>query len=161
MKKASSIIYKGQTWTGHPDAIAAFEAMLQRDAERKASIPGQSIKAAFQRVAFVLRELDHTEDGVQLKRLLWSLRDEQHYVNLHKLVRILHWKNMYAVEVIFSAYMRCIVNCMDLDRLMEVSGENRRMKRARAETGGTKPVDYPRTPRWLREHILKLGPVDH
>src|SRR5438477_464368 len=98
MKKMHSVIHNGQMWTGDREAVAALEAMLQRDAERKLSIPREKVQAALQEVALCLRKHDGTDSSVQLKHFLWSLWNGHHHVNLYNLSRVLDSKNSDAVE---------------------------------------------------------------
>jgi hypothetical protein len=155
---ARTLTRNGKTWTGDPEALAAFESIFKRDAERKAAIPWEAVEAALTRVALCLRD-NNTDSTAQLKRFLWSLWNGDHHVNLYRLGTVLDSNNSEAVALIFSAYMLGILREEHLRWMLEKSGEMHRWETARAEAEGSKPVDYPPVPNSLREHVLALGQI--
>ena len=150
----------GKAWSGDSEALGALERLQRQAAERKASIPLETIAAALNQVAACLRNHDGTHSSVQLRRFLWSLWNGHHYVNLYNLGNVLDDVNSDAVATIFTAYMRGILTEDHLRSALEISGEMKRWNRAEAEAPAGKPVDYPPMAHSQRELALKLGPME-
>ena len=149
----------GTRWSGTPEALAALDAMCQREAERRASVDPAALEGALLTLTYTLQANWSAHGGTHLRRFVWSLWNGLHPVNLYQVSGGWDGKINEAVILVFAGYFRGLVEEDRLRRLLNESGEMARWDEAQAATPEPFAVDYPPLPVNLREHVAQLEPL--
>ena len=114
----------------------------------------EEIEAAIAGVIAFLQRSWSSDAGLQLRRLLWSFWNSEHFVNCHNMGRCFDDSRCEHAITLFTAYFRGELKEDKIRRMLTESGEFARWDEARIKASGCAP-DYPPLPEVLREQATR------